>query len=174
MPSLSEYFRLRNGMRESLYANLPPCRKLSHNQAALTSQTFFMFVFLNSWPEFSNTRAHKKGQPATSLEGIHNGIHNLSGGGGHMSDVSLAGAAPDFSALVLTHKLTMSGLGFDPIFYMHHANVDRLLSLWAALYPGVWVTEDKEVDGTFDIPSNTVVDGNTCKPSLPRASARRP
>ncbi|PIL22742.1 hypothetical protein GSI_15435 [Ganoderma sinense ZZ0214-1] len=116
-------------------------RVLLANQESLTTQTFFMFTLLSAWPEFSNTRAVAAGNPATSLEGIHNSVHNFTGGGGHMSRVPVA--------------------GFDPIFYMHHANVDRQLSLWAALHPGVWVTEDKEVSGTFALPDDAPVDGNT-------------
>ncbi len=46
---------------------------------------------------------------------------------------------------------------------MHHANVDRQLSLWAALHPGVWVTEGQEVDGTWDLPKNATVNGYTGK-----------
>jgi len=30
---------------------------------------------------------------------------------------------------------------FDPIFYLHHTNVDRLFSLWAAINPGVGVSD---------------------------------
>lgn len=31
--------------------------------------------------------------------------------------------------------------GFDPIFWLHHCQVDRLMSLWSAMHPGVWVSE---------------------------------
>jgi tyrosinase len=37
--------------------------------------------------------------------------------------------------------------GFDPIFFLHHSNVDRMLSLWAAINPGVWVTPSVAEDG---------------------------
>jgi tyrosinase len=51
--------------------------------------------------------------------------------------------------------------GFDPIFYLHHTNVDRMLSLWSALNPGVWVTPGDAEDGTFTIPALAPVDTNT-------------
>lgn len=47
------------------------------------------------------------------------------------------------------------------MFYMLHANTDRCLSLWAALHPDVWVTEDHQADGTFAYPDNATIDVNT-------------
>ncbi|KAJ2894577.1 Tyrosinase [Zalerion maritima] len=52
---------------------------------------------------------------ANSLEGFHDNIHGeLGGPGGHMS-------FPEFA-------------GFDPAFWMHHCNVDRLLSIWQGIH----------------------------------------
>ncbi|GJE90072.1 di-copper centre-containing protein [Phanerochaete sordida] len=71
------------------------------------------------WDEFSN---HTTQSLRTmdfyncgSLEGIHDSMHDFIGGNGHMSD-------PDYA-------------GFDPIFFLHHCNVDRLLALWEYVYP---------------------------------------
>lgn len=52
-----------------------------------------------------------------SVEAIHNTIHNVlgSGGGGHMISPGVA--------------------AFDPIFYLHHCNVDRLMALYQAIFP---------------------------------------
>jgi len=53
---------------------------------------------------------------ASQLEGIHNNVHATVGGNnGHMSFVDVA--------------------AFDPIFMLHHANVDRLALLYQAIYP---------------------------------------
>jgi tyrosinase len=49
------------------------------------------------------------------LEGIHNGVHVWVGG--TMSWIATAPA--------------------DPIFWMHHANIDRLWSVWQAAHPGL-------------------------------------
>ena len=52
--------------------------------------------------------------------------------------------------------------GFDPIFFLHHANVDRLLSLWAAINPGVWVSAGvAEGDGSFTTRPGISVDQTT-------------
>jgi tyrosinase len=56
-----------------------------------------------------------------SIESIHNSIHTEIGGPnlGHMAII-------DVSA-------------FDPIFWMHHAMVDRCFALWQAIYPQTYV-----------------------------------
>ena len=51
--------------------------------------------------------------------------------------------------------------GFDPIFFLHHCNVDRMLSLWAAINPGVWVSKGPAEAGTFTISGSSSVDANT-------------
>ncbi|RXW20221.1 hypothetical protein EST38_g5635 [Candolleomyces aberdarensis] len=65
------------------------------------------------WDEFSNTYFQR------SIEAPHNTVHNLLGGSGTMAD-------PDYA-------------GFDPIFYLHHCNVDRILAFWEFTYNKFWV-----------------------------------
>ncbi|WPH01836.1 Hypothetical protein R9X50_00469000 [Acrodontium crateriforme] len=74
-----------------------------------------------SWSSFSNTGGAAS-QCSMSIEGIHNNIHSLVGGipngnggtGGHMAYLPVA--------------------AFDPAFWVHHANVDRILALWQGVY----------------------------------------
>lgn len=49
-------------------------------------------------------------------------------------------------------------LGFDPIFWLHHANVDRHLSLWQAIHPGVWVAPGPEREGSMGFAPGTQLD----------------
>ncbi|CAE6465121.1 unnamed protein product [Rhizoctonia solani] len=84
------------------------------------------------WDEFSNTsfqsQPDEKQHPdlqvppwvwnSGSLEQPHNSLHLVLGGIGHMMD-------PDYA-------------NFDPIFYLHHCNVDRLLAFWEHIYPDYW------------------------------------
>jgi tyrosinase len=109
-------------------------------QDQITQQIYYMLTRLHTWPDFSNHTAGE-GDPANSLESIHDGIHVNVGGGGHMSNAGVA--------------------GFDPIFFLHHANIDRMLSLWRALHPNVWVTPGSSVGGTWTIPINSTVDAST-------------
>jgi hypothetical protein len=35
--------------------------------------------------------------------------------------------------------VTYCHIAFDPIFFLHHCNVDRLFALWEYVYPEYWV-----------------------------------
>ncbi|KAJ6548594.1 tyrosinase [Mycena capillaripes] len=95
---------------------------------------------LKTWPAFSNASPNHR--LTNSLEGIHDLIHLCTPGiVGHMG-------VTDVSA-------------FDPIFWLHHANVDRLLSLWSAINPEVWVSVGKADQGTWTIPTGADIDINT-------------
>lgn len=64
----------------------------------LRDSTFDLLAFNNDWKTFSNHTSS-----GNSLESIHDQVHVLIGGNGHMSNVPMA--------------------GFDPIFFLHHTNV---------------------------------------------------
>jgi tyrosinase len=64
--------------------------------------------------------------------------------------------------------LDVNSPAFDPIFFLHHANVDRMLSLWAAVNPGVWVASGLAEGGTWTISGNATIDSNTSMPYSPR------
>ncbi|KAF2259452.1 Di-copper centre-containing protein, partial [Lojkania enalia] len=76
-----------------------------------------------------------------SLESTHDTIHNYCGVGGHLSKLDVA--------------------AFDPLFWLHHANVDRLLAIWQALNPSSYVTPFKSPWATFTIPRDVITDINT-------------
>ncbi|KAG2143655.1 common central domain of tyrosinase-domain-containing protein [Suillus clintonianus] len=84
-----------------------------------------------AWDDFSNHTAESKRDidfvNRGSLEGVHDTVHNLLGGNGQMS-------YPDYA-------------GFDPIFFLHHSNVDRLLALWEWCYTEYWMGDGYEHDG---------------------------
>ncbi|KAG8900652.1 hypothetical protein FRB99_005831 [Tulasnella sp. 403] len=116
-------------------------RELQADQSNIRSQTYNLLSRVKTWPAFSNHTVGDGGSLSTSLEGIHDGIHDDIGAGGHMGDPAVA--------------------AFDPIFFLHHANVDRLLSLWEALNPSVYVTKGPANTGTFTIQSNAQEDADT-------------
>lgn len=77
-----------------------------------------------------------------SLEGLHDSIHRAVGGlGGHMRFNTMA--------------------GFDPIFFFHHSNVDRIFALWQRMHPDQWIEPSVGIQGTFTIPAGATVDENT-------------
>ncbi|KAJ7269098.1 tyrosinase [Mycena rebaudengoi] len=116
-------------------------RTLRSAQRQLRSKTLNLLTRVHTWPAFSNHTPGDGGSTSNSLEAIHDSVHVDVGGNGHMSDPSVA--------------------AFDPIFFLHHCNVDRLLSLWSALNPGVWVSPGDANSGTFTIKPDAPVDENT-------------
>jgi tyrosinase len=114
---------------------------LSSAQSNITSSTYSMLTRVNTWPAFSNHTVGDGGSTSNSLEAIHDGIHVDVGGNGQMADPAVA--------------------AFDPIFFLHHCNVDRMLSLWSALNPGVWVSQGESEDGSFTLPPDAPVDVTT-------------
>ncbi|EFY96910.2 tyrosinase [Metarhizium robertsii ARSEF 23] len=109
-------------------------------------------VYFQSYETFSSTylthdKKNLKPTEYLSLEMIHNNIHVWTGGwvegpvtkvtgvpvtAGHMADVPVA--------------------SFDPIFWLHHCNVDRLLAIWQYLNPDKWFgTEPPPTPGHTDI-----------------------
>lgn len=88
--------------------------------------------YIQDWDEFSN---HKGNHP--SVERVHDHLHLIVGGsGGQMSYVDTA--------------------GFDPIFFFHHCNVDRLVALWQYCYPKSWMSDpDHQSDLDVDVDAYT-------------------
>ncbi|KAI1113782.1 Di-copper centre-containing protein [Nemania sp. NC0429] len=130
----------------------------------LAEMVYRLYVpyYVGNFSKFATTKYRtsedwSEDEPASflSLEYIHNNIHNWAGGLdgyiGHMAEVPVA--------------------AFDPIFYMHHANVDRQFALWQAVNQKDddinWFQkrgEQLEDDGTWSIP-----EGNIDTPSTPLA-----
>jgi len=108
-------------------------------QGDVRSSTYNLLKLVHTWPAFSNHTPGDGGSSSNSLEAIHDEIHVHVGG--HMGNSAVA--------------------GFDPIFFLHHANVDRMLSLWAALNPGIWVTPGPAEGGTWTIAGNATIDSHT-------------
>ncbi|KAI1191479.1 tyrosinase [Nemania serpens] len=78
-----------------------------------------------------------------NIEFIHNNIHYWVGGaGGHMSQIPVA--------------------TFDPTFWLHHCNIDRLFAIWQSLNPDKWFETD--VQRFFDqkiVGSGTLITNET-------------
>jgi tyrosinase len=62
---------------------------------------------------------------------VHNEIHDKTGGGGHMSSLETS--------------------AFDPLFWLHHSNVDRLWAIWQAINPAAFITPKPAPYSTFAV-----------------------
>ena len=104
--------------------------QLEANAQAIHDATYQLIADQSNYAPFSNTAfTDSRGASYNSLENMHNAIHSLVGNGGHMSYIPYA--------------------GFDPIFWLHHANVDRLFAIWQAIYPNSYTTAEADAEGTF-------------------------
>lgn len=79
------------------------------------------------WDYFATTRPQSTlpsdiAKFVSSVEEPHNNLHNDIGGNGNMSSLEMA--------------------GYDPIFFLHHCNIDRLYALWEYVYPDYWMGKD--------------------------------
>ncbi|KAI5842810.1 hypothetical protein BZA05DRAFT_359599, partial [Tricharina praecox] len=101
-------------------------QQMRANFAARRANTFNLFSIPN-FSAFSSSAYVSGGDPNSwiSIESIHNQVHASIGG----SDDPLSG-----------HMSFVDYSSFDPIFWFHHANVDRLTAMYQAARPGTGVT----------------------------------
>ncbi|QIW96255.1 hypothetical protein AMS68_001773 [Peltaster fructicola] len=101
--------------------------------ASLKRNTALLFNTANvCWNVFATYNTDEQQQCDSnpniqSLEGIHNTIHNTVAG--TMANLDIA--------------------AFDPIFWLHHCNVDRLGAIWQAINPTTFVDSTYGSDQTF-------------------------
>lgn len=94
-------------------------------RVSLRDRVFALFSSKQSWgyatTEAIGVRTDLSGSGVDSFESVHDVIHFYSGGesGGHMYYL-------DYSA-------------FDPIFWLHHTNVDRLINMYQYIVPDTYV-----------------------------------
>ncbi|EEP82835.1 predicted protein [Uncinocarpus reesii 1704] len=120
---------------------------LRNRGANIRQSTYALFT---SQPDY--TGLSTRVASSRNLESIHDGIHVAVGGNGHMSAVPWS--------------------AFDPVFWLHHANVDRVLALWQAIYPDSWVGRLASTVNTYVTPRGTIETGSTpLKPFHSQGSA---
>jgi len=109
---------------------------LAANGPSLRQRVYALLMRNNRWASFSNRQGAASVGENDSLESIHDTIHGLVGGGGHMSYVEYS--------------------SFDPIFFLHHCNVDRLFAIWQAIWPTTYVSSQRNGGGTYGVAPNTL------------------
>jgi tyrosinase len=105
---------------------------LKNNQYTLRDRVYNLLTQVKNYDKFSHDASGGVDvgtDGLDSIESIHNQMHLLGGNNGHMGVVDYA--------------------SFDPIFWLHHANVDRIFALWQALNPDQYVTPLPSQLGTF-------------------------
>jgi tyrosinase len=94
---------------------------------------------------FSN-QAWLQGRPAEygSIEGVHDTVHTAIGGQGERSR--------DWPG----HMSMVPYASFDPAFWLHHTNVDRLCAMWQAINPNTFVTSQASSNDTVTTAEGTI------------------
>lgn len=95
----------------------------------ILSLTYQLFTIVRDYTTFSCVSPGGGANSGHNIENIHNGIHSSVGGRGHMSWPQMA--------------------AFDPIFYLHHANVDRIFAMWQALNPNSYIQATNNTYGSY-------------------------
>ncbi|KAI9720620.1 MAG: hypothetical protein M1812_002800 [Candelaria pacifica] len=118
---------------------------LDNSRLALRDRVYNLLVNNHNYRNFSNKSWYSNGSPSNpydSLESIHDTVHGIVGHGGHMGFLEYA--------------------GFDPVFMLHHAMLDRVFALWQAVNdPGEFVEPATAKDGTYTTATGATEDINT-------------
>nr|POE68798.1 tyrosinase [Quercus suber] len=115
----------------------------------LQDQIYQLLTVCDDYLHFSNDDAGSSSSKCSnSLEAIHNTIHNTAGG-------------PGSSTVSSGHMTYLSLAAFDPIFWLHHCNVDRLFALWQTVHPGSYGASQVAPHNTWSIASGSTQDVNS-------------
>jgi tyrosinase len=111
----------------------------------IRSYVYNMLTVAEDYSTFSYA-ASSSDSGGHNIEYLHGGIHVAIGGtvngGGTMSWLPVA--------------------AFDPTFYLHHANVDRLIAMWQALNPDSYIVPTANAgSGSYYELSGTLDSGNS-------------
>jgi tyrosinase len=118
-------------------------QQLDNSAASFRNRLYNLFTNYHDYSTFSNEAWITSDSPGDydSIESLHDQIHGLTGSGGHMSYV-------DYSA-------------FDPLFFLHHAMVDRCFAIWQTLNPKSYVTPKAATYSTFTMTAGDIQDVST-------------
>ncbi|PQE18684.1 hypothetical protein CJF30_00009685 [Rutstroemia sp. NJR-2017a BBW] len=117
--------------------------QLDNSAASFRNRLYNLFTNYHDYSTFSNEAWIKSDSPGDydSIESLHDQIHGLTGSGGHMSYI-------DYSA-------------FDPLFFLHHAMIDRCFAIWQTLNPNSYVTPTPAKYSTFTMTAGDIQNVST-------------
>nr|OQO26612.1 hypothetical protein B0A51_06674 [Rachicladosporium sp. CCFEE 5018] len=110
-------------------------------RASLQDQVYQLFSTCTDYLHFSNDDAGSSSTSCSnSLEAIHNTIHTTAGG-------------PGSSTVSAGHMTYLATAAFDPLFWLHHTNVDRLFAMWQAINIFAYGANQVAPHSTWTIPA---------------------
>ncbi|KAI0602121.1 Di-copper centre-containing protein [Biscogniauxia sp. FL1348] len=108
--------------------------KLQDASGQIKDAVYRTFVSSNTFEEMASMA-----NSGSSFEAPHNDIHNLVGG--------------SFENLDIT--------GFDSLFMLHHANLDRLAALWSAIHNSSYQAEAYATPGLYSTAKGAIITANS-------------
>ena len=109
---------------------------LDQNRPSIAQRLYALFSSYDNYTTFSSNTF---GAQADSIESLHDTIHSLVGGFGP-GQPTQAG-----------HMAFIQWSAFDPVFFLHHCMVDRVLAIWQTLHPAEWVTPSRALTNSYTI-----------------------
>jgi tyrosinase len=100
-----------------------------------------LYQILTQYQSYNLFSNHGSGNsPVGNLESIHDGIH---------------------AAFGQSHMLYLTVSAFDFVFFLHHANVDRILAIFQKLYPDTYVEAAQQPGSTYMYARGSTQDANS-------------
>ena len=117
---------------------------------SLQDQVYQLFTTCTDYLHFSNDRAGSSTTSChNSLEGIHNTIHTTTGG------------VPSTTVKTVGHMYYLATAAFDPVFWLHHCNVDRIFAMWQTLHSDSYGSSQVAPHNTWTIAQGSTQNGDS-------------
>ncbi|KAI1356958.1 hypothetical protein F5Y01DRAFT_301109 [Xylaria sp. FL0043] len=117
---------------------------LDNHLPSYQQRLYNLFANYPNYTHFSNEGWIGQSNNGTfdSIESLHDSVHTIGGGGwGHLAIIA-------YSA-------------FDPLFFLHHANVDRIFAMWQVIHNDTYVVPTAATYATHSQDAGTVEDVQT-------------
>lgn len=119
--------------------------QIINNVVNFRDRLYNLFTSYSNFTQFGNEAwITSSTTNADSLESLHDTLHSILGSNGHMTYL-------DYAA-------------FDPIFWLHHAMIDRCFAMYQIVYPNSYVEPMNAVGSTFTYPAGTLENVNSNLP----------
>ncbi|EME47152.1 hypothetical protein DOTSEDRAFT_69194 [Dothistroma septosporum NZE10] len=115
-----------------------------NTRQTLQDQIYSLLANCDNYLYFSNDAPGGTYEKCSnSLEAIHNSVHTTGGG-------------PGSSGVSGGHLTYLPIAAYDPLFWLHHCNVDRIFALWQTIYPNSYGATQVAAHNTW-----TIAEGST-------------
>lgn len=136
-------YTARHATPDGISHNDQASQAIQASSASRLQTVYTILTTLNySWTQIAPYVVDGISNGFANLEQVHGAVHTDIGGSvGHMKYIPMS--------------------SYDPIFWLHHAQIDRLTALWQALHPESYVEPVIQVQQSFFELANTIEDNST-------------